>query len=228
MLQHLDILITRGNRVAGGAGTAAKSSAVCSRLGQLRDATISSANLTGIESIPDRLWRRGAAPLLARRTRTCRRSLGAGHRQSRNHAQPLARCPRRSPKFKKRRAARRAALVGIAESAGARSASQTPCCRHFRNRLQKASIRRQNRDGMGRCAGVRCVSPASRRWLASSAAGRGLKPSTHAHLLGCPRRIKHKAASPPIPVICGSQIPNNTAPANRGVHRVATRSKNVA
>jgi len=98
-------------------------------------------HLTGIESIPPGLLRRGAAPLLASGTEQYVAGLGGlATGPGRNHAQtPCKGVPRRSPSQKPTRGATGHSLVGhIADIAGARS-DPDAMVRTLSERLAKAS-----------------------------------------------------------------------------------------
>jgi len=187
-----DILITRGNRVAGACRPRRRNPLpYAARLGRLRDATISS------QSHRNRKHRRPSLATAAQHLcfgpahgNIVRRFLGGlATGQGEIHAQPLARCPASLPPVKKATRGATARPSWHSGSAGARRRHR-PHGATLSDRWQKRRrIAPGTVNGHGRCAGV-VVSPASRRWLASSAGGaRGLKPFHAMHLLAARGRI---------------------------------------
>jgi len=89
-----------------------------------------------------------------------------------------------------------------------------PMVPHFRQVGKRRSIAPGTVTAWALPPGVTFVSPASRRWLASRQRGRGHETVSNACTLWLPAgELKpQKQSAAHTPFICGSQIPNNTAP----------------
>jgi len=233
MLQHLDILIRRANRVRRGAGHGAKFPLrMQPRPWALEDATYLRQSHRNKNSIPT-FWRRGVSTSAwpgARKHVAGIGGLATG--QVENHAQPLQGVRVRSLSVQKRRAGRRARPRRHSGCAGAR-AHPDHGADTFRQVAKGGGFLGRSRPGTVTAwaaaqGNVRFTRrPTQIGWRPSAAGARLNRFKRTCTSWLCPRANKAQSKSPPIPVPSWGRFANSAkhGPCNRESHRVAPRSR---